>query len=171
MASPQSQSQPAPLAASSLCAQSRRILCTVSDTVGTSGAQIRANQSLNHLTFTARFLLLQSAPFKNRFSLIRVSPWFQALNEILVLYTLMTNYAGLLATLFQVGYQRISQPAVRPGKHFQSIYGVIVKHDSFGDDLFAVRWLRHLVRGHDQTDRTCSHLISDIGRVIVPITN
>src|SRR5258708_36788479 len=105
------------------------------------------------------------------YALIRTSLGLKGLNEILVLYTLMTNYAGLLATLFQVGYQRISQPAVRPGKHFQSIYGVIVKRDSFGDDLFAIRWLRHLVRGHDQTDRTCSHLISDVGRVIVPITN
>jgi hypothetical protein len=76
---------------------------------------------------------------------IRTSPGLKGLNEILVLYTLMTNYAGLLTTLFQVGYQRISQPAVRPGEYFQSIYGVVMKGDSLGDYLLTVRWLRDFV--------------------------
>ena len=78
-------------------------------------------------------------------SAIRTSPGLKGLNEILVLYTLMTNYAGLLAPLFQVRYQRISQPTVRPGEHFQSIYGVVMKGDSLGDYLLTVRWLRDFV--------------------------
>src|SRR6266446_327830 len=104
-------------------------------------------------------------------SAIRTSPGLKGLNEILVLYTLMTNYARLLAPLFQVRYQRISQPTVRPCEHFQSIYGVVVKRDSFGDDLFAIRWLCHSVRGHYQTNWTRSHLIGHISRVIILVTN
>jgi hypothetical protein len=78
-------------------------------------------------------------------SAIRTSPGFKGLNEILVLHALMTNYARLLATLLQVGHQSISQPAVRPGEHFQSIYGVVMKGDSLGDYLLTVRRLRHFV--------------------------
>jgi 3',5'-cyclic AMP phosphodiesterase CpdA len=54
-------------------------------------------------------------------SAIRTSPGLKGLNKILVLHPLMTNYARLLATLLQVRYQSISQPTVRPGKHFDNV--------------------------------------------------